>query len=201
MRSRFLLVLTAVIITLFVLDRVSLLARGRGGGGRGGGGFSRGSGGGSFSRGGGSFSRGGGNFSAGERSFSRGGGSGFSSGSVSGGGSFCRGGGGSFSGGGNSFSSGGSGRFSGSSNSFSGGSSGSSSRYYSVANDSPLFSDLGGSRPSGGRVPSSPARVQSDSGRQSMGGSATQLPSGNRPSPIPARNEGGERARPGNLAS
>jgi len=200
MRSRFLLVLTAVIITLFVLDCVSLLARGRGGGGRGGGGFSRGSGAGSFSRGGGSFSRGGGNFSTGERSFSRGSGSVFSSGSISGAGSFSRGGGG-FSGGGNSFPSGGSGRFSGGSNSFSSGSSGSSSRYYSVANDSPLFSDLGGSRPSGGRVPSSPARVQSDSGRQSMGGSATQLPSGNRPSQIPARNEGGKRARPGNLAS
>jgi len=200
MRSRFLLALTAAIIALFILDCAPLLARGRGGGGRGGGGFSRG--GGSFSRGGGSFSRGGGNFSAGERSYSRGSGSVFSSSSVSGSGNFSRGGGGSFSGGRNSFSSGSGGRFSGSSNSFSSGGGGnSSSRYYGVANDSPLFSDLGGSRPSGGRVPSSPARGQSGGGRPSTGGGAAQLPSGNRPSQIPARNEAGTRARPGNLPS
>ena len=200
MRSRFLLVLTAGIIALFILDCPRLLARGRGGGGRGGGGFSRG--GGSFSRGGGSFSRGASNFSGGQRSFSRGSGSFFSSSSFSGSGSFSSGGGGNFSGGGNSFSSGGGGRFSGSSNSFSRGNGGSSSRYYSVANDSPLFSDLGGSRPSGGgRVPSSPTRGQSGDGRPSMGGGAAQLPSGNRPSQIPARNEGGTRARPGNLPS
>jgi len=195
MRSRFLLALTTGIIALFVLDCASLLARGRGGGGRGGGGSSRG--GGSFSRGGGSFSRGANNFSAGERSFSRGGGS-FSSGnSFSGSGSFSRGGGASFSGGGNSSSSGGGGRFSGSSNSFSRGSSGSSSQYYSVANNSPLFSDLGGSRPSAGRVPSSSGRGQSGDSRPSTGGSAAQLPSGNRLSQIPARNEGRTGARPG----
>jgi hypothetical protein len=195
MRSRFLLVLTAGIIALFILDCAPLLARGRGGGGRGGGGFSRG--GGSFSRGGGSFSRGGSNFSGGGGSFSRGGG-GYSGGSsFSGSNSFSRGGGGSLSGGGNSFSSGGGGRFSGSSDSFSRGSSGSSSRYYSVANDSPLFSDLSGSRPSAGRVPSSSARGQSGGGRPSMGGSAEQLPSGNRPSQIRARNEGRIGTRPG----
>jgi hypothetical protein len=207
MRSRFLLVLIAEIIALLILDCAQLLARGRGGGGRGGGGFSRG--GGSFSRGEGSFSRGASNFSGGERSFSRGSNTFSSSSSFSGSGSFSRGGGSSFSGGGNNFSSGGGGRFSGSSNSFSSGGTGSSSRYYSVANDSPLFSDLGGSRPSGGRVPSSPTRVQSGDGRPSMGGSAAQLPSGNRlgrdignrPSQIPARNEGGTRTRPANIPS
>jgi hypothetical protein len=187
MRSRFLPLLSAGIIALFIFDCVSLFARGRGGGGRGGGGVSRG--GGSFSRGGGSFSRGGSNFSGGERSFSRDSGSFSGSSSSIDRGSFSRGGG-SFSGGGNSFSRGGSASFSGSGNSASRGSSGSSSRYYSVANDSPLFSDLGGSRPSGGRVSSSPTRSQSGAGRQSMGGSAAQLPSGNRASQIPARNEG-----------
>jgi hypothetical protein len=205
MRSRLLLVLTAGIIALFILDCASLFARGRGGGGRGGGGFSRG--GGSFSRGGSSFSRGGSNFSGGERSFSRGGGSFSGSSSFSDSGSFSRGGGSSFSSGNNSNSRGGGGSFSASSSSFSRGSSGSSSGSYSIPADSPLFSDLGGSRPSGGRVPSSPARGQSGGGRPSMGGSATQLPSGNRPgrdigsrpSQIPARNEGGTGARPGKV--
>src|SRR5581483_5187316 len=121
-----------------------------GGGGRGGSG-GRG-GGGSFSRGGGSFSRGGGNFSGGERSFSRSG-SGFS----------------------------GNGNFidSGSGNAGSGGNNARSSQYYSVANDSPLFSDLGGSVLSGGRMPSSSARGESGNNRLS-GGNAAQLPSGNR---------------------
>ena len=177
MRSRLLLFLSAGIIALFILDCMSLFARGRGGGGRGGGGSSRG--GGSFSRGGGSFSRGGSNFSGSERSFSRGSGN-FSGDSISSGSGSSR---------------------------FPSGSSGSSSRY-SVANDSPLFSDLGGARPSGGRVPSSPARGQSGDGRPAMGGSATQLPSGNRtsrdignrPSQIPARNEG-TGARRGDIAS
>jgi hypothetical protein len=173
-----------------------LFARGRGGGGRGGGGFSRG--GGNFSRGGGSFSREGSNFSGGERSFSRGSGS-FSGGSISSGSGSFSPGHASFSGGGTNFSRGGGGSLSGSSSSSSSrGSGGSSSRYYSVANDSPLFSDVGGSRPSGGRVPSSPGRSQSGDGRPAMGGSATQLPSGNRPSrdignrpsQIPDRNEG-----------
>jgi hypothetical protein len=181
MRSRSLLTLTAGIIAVFIFDCLPLRARGgRGGGGRGGGGFSRG--GGSFSRGGGSFSRGGSNFSGGERSFSRGSGSFSGSSSLSGGASFSRGGGADFFRGGNSFSSSNGGSLSGSSNSFSRGSSGSSSRVYGVANDSPLFSDLGGSRPSGGRVPSNPARDQSGGSRGSIGGSATQLPSGNRPS-------------------
>jgi hypothetical protein len=197
MRSRFVPVLIAGIITLFILDCAQLLARGRGGGGRGGGGVSRG--GGSFSRGGGSFSRGAGDFSGGERSFSRGSGS-FSGGGFSGGGSFSRGGG-SLSGSTGGSSQGGRGSFSTGSNSFSHGSSGSSSRYYSVANDSPLFSDIGGSRPSGGRVPSSPTRVQSGDGRPSMQGSAAQLPSGNRPSQIPARNEGNTGTRAGKVAS
>ncbi len=204
MRSRLLLVLSAGIIALFILDCVSLFARGRGGGGRGGGGFSRG--GGSFSRGGGSFSRGDSNFSGGERSFSRGGGSFSGSSSFSDSGSFSRGGG-SFSSGNNSVSRGGGGSFSASSSSFSRGSSGSSSGSYSIPADSPLFSDLGGSRSSGGRVPSSPSRGQSGGGRPSMGGSATQLPSGNRPgrdigsrpSQIPARNEGGTATRPGKV--
>jgi hypothetical protein len=199
MRLRLLLVLSAGIIALFIFDCVSLFARGgRGGGGRGGGGFSRG--GGSFSRGGGSFSRGGSDFSGGERSFSRGSGSFSGSSSFSDSGSFSRGSG-SFSGGG-SFS--GSGR-----STFPRGSGGSSSRSYSVPDNSPLFSDLGGSRPSGGRVPSSPARGQSGDGRPSMGGSAAQLPSGNRadrdtgnrPSQIPARNEGGIGTRSGNVPS
>jgi hypothetical protein len=183
-------------IALLILDCVSLFARGRGGGGRGGGGFSRG--GGNFSRGGGSFSREGSNFSGGERSFSRGSGS-FSGGSISSGSGSFSPGHASFSGGGTNFSRGGGGSLSGSSSSSSSrGSGGSSSRYYSVANDSPLFSDVGGSRPSGGRVPSSPGRSQSGDGRPAMGGSATQLPSGNRPSrdignrpsQIPDRNEG-----------
>lgn len=183
-------------IALLILDCVSLFARGRGGGGRGGGGFSRG--GGNFSRGGGSFSREGSNFSGGERSFSRGSGS-FSGGGISSGSGSFSPGHASFSGGGTNFSRGGGGSLSGSSSSSSSlGSGGSSSRYYSVANDSPLFSDVGGSRPSGGRVPSSPGRSQSGDGRPAMGGSATQLPSGNRPSrdignrpsQIPDRNEG-----------
>src|SRR4030095_5457819 len=97
-------------------------------------------------------------------------------------GSFSRSGGGGLAGGSNSFSAGGGGSLSGRSTSFASGSGISSSRSYGVANDSPLFSDLGGSRPSGGRVPSSPARGQPGGGRPSMGGSATQLPSGNRPS-------------------
>jgi hypothetical protein len=205
MRSRFLLAVTAGIIAVLILDCALLLARGRGGGGRGGGGSSRG--GGSFSRGGGSFSQGGSNFSGGERSFSRGSGN-FSGGSISSGSGSFSPGQASFSGGGTNFSRGGGGNFSGSGSSrFPGGSSGSSSRY-SVANDSPLFSDLGGSRPSGGRVPSSPGRSQSGDGRPAMGGSATQLPSGNRtsrdignrPSQIPARNEG-TGTRRGDVAS
>lgn len=190
MRSRLLPVLGAGIIALFILDCMSLFGRGRGGGGRGGGAGSRG--GGSFSRGGGSFSRGGSNFSGGERSFSRGSGSFSGSSSFIDSGSFSRGGG-SSSGGGNSFRRGGSGSFSGSGSSSSGS--------YRVSDNSPLFSDLGGSRPSGGRVPSSPTRSQSSAGRPSMGGSAAQLPSGNRASQIPARNEGGERTRPGNVPS
>lgn len=188
MRSRLLLVLTAGTIALFIFD-CALLARGHGGGGRGGGGVSRG--GGSFSRGGGSISRGSGNFSGGERNFSRSSGSVFTSGSLSGSGSFSRGGGGaSFSGGGNNFSSGGSGRFSGSSSSSSRGNNGNSSRYYSVANDSPLFSDLGSSRPTGGRAPSNPSRGQSGAGGLSTVGGGAQLPSGNRLSQISDRNEG-----------
>ena len=193
MRSRFLLFLTAGIIAVFIIDCTPSLARGggRGGGGRGGGGVSRG--GGSFSRGGGNVSRGGGNFSAGERSSSRGSDSFSGSSSFSGGSSFSRADGGSLSGSGNSFNR---------------GSSGSSSRsYFSVPDNSPLFSDIGGSRPSGGRVPSSPARGESGDGRRSMGGSATQLPSGNRPSrdtasrpsQLAAHNEGG--TRPGKAAS
>src|SRR5215813_14167639 len=212
MRSRLLLVLSAVIIALLVLDHVPLFARGRGGGGGGGrggggGGFSRG--GGSFARGGGNFSGGGGNFSGGERSFSRGSGSVFSSSGLSGSGGLSRGGNSSFSGGGNSSSSGGGGRFSGSSNSFSSAGSGGSSRYFGVSNDSPLFADLGGSRPSGGRVPSNADRSQSGNARPSLGGSATQLPSGNRPSrdianrtsQLPTRNEGGTGTRRSNIQS
>jgi hypothetical protein len=181
MRTRFLLLLTAGIIAVFILDCTPLIARGggRGGGGRGGGGRSGGGashGGGSFSRGGGNFSRGGSSFSGGDSSFSRG------SASFSGSGSFSRGGGGTLSGGGSSFSGGNSGSLSGNSSNFSRGNSNSSSARDRVANDSPLFSDLGGSRPSGGRVPSSPARAESGGGRPSMGGTATQLPSGNRAS-------------------
>jgi hypothetical protein len=199
MRSRLLPVLSAGIIALFILDCMSLFGRGRGGGGRGGGGGSRG--GGSFSRGGGSFSQGASNFSGGERSFSRGSGGFSGSSSFIDSGSFSRGGG-SFSGDGNGFSRSGNGSFSGSgSSNFSRGSSGSSSGSYRVSDKSPLFSDLGGSRPSGGRVPSSPARSQSGAGRQSMGGSAAQLPSGNRASQVPARNEGDRGTRPGNVPS
>jgi hypothetical protein len=204
MRSRFLLVLTAGIVAAFILDCAPLLARGggrggggRGGGGRGGGGFSHG--GGSFSRGGGNVSRGGGSFSGGDRSFSSG------SGSFSGSG-FASGGGGSLSGAGSSLSRGSGASFSGSSSNFSSGSSRSSSRY-SVPKDSPLFSDLGGSRPSGGRVPSGAARGQSGGDRPLTGGSATQLPSGNRPgrdagsraSHLAAFNEGGAGTRSGKV--
>ncbi len=202
MRSRFLLVLTAGIIALFILD-CALLARGRGGGGRGGGGGGS-RGGGSFSRGGGSVSRGGSNFTGGGESFSRGGGNFSGSSNFIGSGSFSRSGGGGLAGGSNSFSAGGGGSLSGRSTSFASGSGISSSRSYGVANDSPLFSDLGGSRPSGGRVPSSPARGQPGGGRPSMGGSATQLPSGNRPSrdlgsrssQLSSRDQGGSKTRP-----
>jgi len=205
MRSRFLLAVTTGIIAVFVLDCALLLARGRGGGGRGGGGFSRG--GGSFSHGGGSFSRGGNNFSGGGGSFSRSG-AGFSGGSsFVGSGGVSRGGGSDFFRGANSFSSSSGGSLSGSSNSFSRGGNGSSSRGYGIANDSPLFSDLAGSRPSGGRVPSNSARGQAGGDRGSMGGSATQLPSGNRPSrdsgsrSSQLRDQNGTGTRRGNVAS
>ena len=199
MRSRLLPVLSAGIIAVFILDCISLFGRGRGGGGRGGGGGSRGAG--SFSRGGGSFSRGSNNFSGGERSFSRGSGSFSGSNSFIDSGSFSHGSG-SFSGGQNSFSRSGNGSFSGNgSSNFSRGSGGSSSGSYRVSDNSPLFSDLGGSRQSGGRVPSSPARDQTGGARLSMGGSATQLPSGNRSSKIAARNEGGMGTRSGNVPS
>src|SRR6185503_18930165 len=106
MRTRFILLLTAGIIAVFILDCTPLIARGggRGGGGRAGGG-----------RAGGGGSHVGGSFSRGSSNFSRGG-------------------------------------------------SNSSSARDRVANDSPLFSDLGGSRPSGGRVPPSPARAESGGG-------------------------------------
>ncbi len=207
MRSRLLPVLSAAIIALFILDCLSLFARGRGGGGRGGGAGSRG--GGSFSRGGGSFSRGGSSFSAGERSFSRAGDSFSGSSNFIDSGSVSRSVGGSSSRDGNSFSRGGGGSFSSSNKSFSSGSSGSSSRYYSVADDSPLFSDLGASLLSGGRVPSSSARGQSGNGHPSTRGSAAQLPSGNRtsrdisnkPSRIAGRDEAGIGTRPGDMSS
>jgi len=202
MRSRFVLALTAGLIALFILDRAWLFARGgRGGGGRGGGGSSRG--GGSFSRGGGSFSPGGSNFSGGGGSFARSSGSFSGSSNFIGSGNFSRSGGAGLSSS-NSFSGGGAGSPSGRSSNFASGSGISSSRSYSVANDSPLFSDLGGSRASSGRLPSSPARAQPGGNRPSTGGSATQLPSGNRTtrdlgsrtSQLSSRDQDGARTRP-----
>jgi hypothetical protein len=214
MRSRVFLILVLATIGVLLCTSTHLLAGGgrggggRGGGGRGGGGRGGGGrGGGGVSRGGGSFSGGGGggNFSRSNTNFSRG------SGNFSNGSNFSRGGG-NFAGGGGNFTQTG--------RSFSGNTStdlsrgsygnyGNSSRSF-VDSSSPLFSDMGGSssRPSGGRVPSTPGRGQSST-RPSTGGSATQLPSANqpnrgtgtRPSQLPNRGSIAGEGQPGTRPS